>query len=176
MSIRDHQLHAVEAAGLEAPQELRPEGFRLGRPGTQADDLAATVGVHGHGDYGRDGDDAPALPNLQVGGVEPEIGPVADERPVQELADAVVDVLAQLRDGALRDPRQAHGLHQVIDAPGGDAADPSFLYDSDEGLLGRAARLEEAREIGTLPQLGHAQVQRAQPGVERTVAGSRCDR
>jgi len=61
--------------------------------------LAAPVGIHGHGDYCGDGDDAPALAHLQVGGVEPHIRPVAGERAVQELAHAVVDVLAQLGDG-----------------------------------------------------------------------------
>jgi hypothetical protein len=43
----------------------------------QADDLALAIGVGGHGDYHRHRDDAAALALLEVGGVEPEIRPVA---------------------------------------------------------------------------------------------------
>ena len=155
---------------FRTPQELGPERLRLGRSGAEPNDLAPSIGVHGHSYYGSNADDPPALADLQVGRVEPEIGPVAGERAVQELADAVVDVLAELRHGALRDAAEPHGLHQLVDPPGGDATNPSLLNDSDKGLLGRPARLEEAREVGALPQLRDAQVQRAEPGVERTVA------
>jgi len=59
---------------------------------------------------------------LKIGGIEPEIGPVADKGAVEEGVDAVVDIFGELADGALADPREPHGLHQIIDPPGGAAA------------------------------------------------------
>src|SRR4051794_3356688 len=70
----------------------------------QADDLPFALGVGGHGDYRRDRDDAAALALFEVGGVQPEVGPLAAERAIEERPDPVVDVLAQLADGALADP------------------------------------------------------------------------
>jgi len=60
------------------------------------DDLALAIGVGGHGDYRRDRDDAAALALLEVGRVEPQIGPVAAQRTVEASIDAVIDVFAQL--------------------------------------------------------------------------------
>lgn len=131
MRVADHQSDASEAAGLEGPQELRPEGLDF----RGADDLAPPLRVRCDGDYGRDGHDAPALTDLQVCGVEPDIGPLSGDRAVQELADALVYVLAELGHRALRDATQPHRLYQIVDAPGRDASDPCFLDDSDQGLL-----------------------------------------
>jgi len=58
-----------------------------------------------HGDYSGDGDDAPALADLQVSCVQPQIGPLARERALQEGEHALVDLLAELGDLALRDAR-----------------------------------------------------------------------
>ena len=115
-------------------------------------------------------DDPPALADLEVGRVEPDIGPVAGQRPVQELADPLVDVLAQLRDRALRDAAQPHGLGQIVDAAGRDAADPRLLDHGDQRLLRGLAGLEEAGEVAALPQLRHPQVQRAQTGIESALS------
>jgi hypothetical protein len=41
---------------------------------------------------------------------------LAGQRPVQELSDAFIDVLAQLGDRALGDAAQPYGLNQVVDA------------------------------------------------------------
>jgi len=41
---------------------------------------------------------------------------LAGQRPVQELADAFIDVLAQLEDRALGDAAQPYGPNQVVDA------------------------------------------------------------
>ncbi|MBB4000836.1 hypothetical protein GGR04_004717 [Aureimonas pseudogalii] len=48
---------------------------------------------------------------------------------------------AWLRHGALADARQAHRLHQIIDPPGGNAANPGLLNHGDERLLGELPRL-----------------------------------
>jgi len=88
-----------------------------------------------------------------VGGVEPQVGPLARRRPLQEGAHPLVDLLAELRDGRLRDARQAHRPHQAIDAPGGDAADPGLMDDGHQRPLGGLPRLREGREVAALPQL-----------------------
>lgn len=63
-----------------------------------------------------------------------------------------------------------HGLHQVIDLAGRDAADPGLLDHRHQGLLRGPTRLEKAGEIRSLPQLGHPQVQSAQPGLQLAIA------
>ena len=170
MGIGDDQLDALEAALDQALEEGRPE--RLGLRGTdaEADDLAPAVGRHRHSDYCRHGDDAAALADLEVGGVEPEIGPLAVQRPVEEGVDPLVDVFAQLGDLALRDAGEAHRLHQLVNPPRRHAADPGFLDHRDERLLGGLARLQEGREVGTLAQFRDAQAERAQARVEAAVA------
>ena len=136
----------------------------------QAHDLALAVRVDRHGDYGGNAGDAPALALLEVGGIQPQVGPVANQRAIQEGVHPVVDVLAQLADCVLADPGQPHGLHQVVHPPGRDAADPGLLDDGHQGLLGRLAWLQERREVAALPQLGDAQLQAAQARVQRPVA------
>jgi hypothetical protein len=170
VGIGDDELHAAQAAPDQAPEEGAPEGLGFAGADVQADDLAPPLGVAGHGDYGGDGDDPPALALAQVGGVQPQVGPLAGQGPLQEGPDALVDVLAQLRDGGLRDAGQAHGLHQVVHPPGRDPADPRLLDDGDQRLLRRLPGLEEGREVGALPQLRDAQLQGAEPGVEGPVA------
>src|SRR3954452_21889551 len=101
----------------------------------QADDLPLALSVGGYGDYRRHRDDAAAFALFEVGGVKPEVGPLADERAIEERPDPVVDVLAQLADGALADPGPPHRLHQVIVAPRRDGTDPSFLDLRHQGLL-----------------------------------------
>jgi hypothetical protein len=114
--------------------------------------------------------DPAALADLQVGGVQPEIGPLAVERAFQEGTHALVYVLAELGDLGLRDAGQAHGLDQIVDAPGRDAGDPGFLDHGHQRLLGRPPRFEEGRKVAPLPELGDAQLQLAEPGVERALA------
>src|SRR6202047_1498814 len=105
MGIRDHQLDPAQAASRQALQKARPEGFGLRRADVQPNDLASAIGVDRHSDYRGDRDDAAALALLQVGGIEPQIRPLACERPVEEGMHALVDLLAQLRNLRLADPR-----------------------------------------------------------------------
>ena len=83
----------------------------------QPDNLALALSVHRHGDYRRHRDDPAALALLQVGRVQPQIRPVADQRAVKEGMHTFVDVLAQLGDLRLADPAQSHRLHQIVDPP-----------------------------------------------------------
>src|SRR3954451_20767153 len=90
---------------------------------TPRKDLAAAVGVDADGDDDGDTDDAPALAGLEVGGVDPEVGPAPLDRPREEGLDALVDLRAQARDLAFGEARAAHRLDQVVDRPGRDAVD-----------------------------------------------------
>jgi hypothetical protein len=78
--------------------------------------------------------------------------------------------LAELGDLALGDAGQPHRLDQFVDPPGRHAADPGLLDHRDQRLLRGLARLQEGREVRALAQLGDAQAERAEPGVEAAVA------
>ena len=97
MGIGDDQLDAAQAAPGQLAQELRPEGLGLGGADLHAQHLAPAVAVDADGDDDGDRDDAAVAAHLQVGGVDPEIGPVAFDRPVEEGLHLAVDLLAQPR-------------------------------------------------------------------------------
>ena len=100
------QLHSGEhdlRRGLQRRGELcpirgrpEPEGLGFRRADAQSDDFPAAFGVGCHGYYGCNRDDPPALTLLELGGIEPDIGPVAGQGAVQELADPFINVFAQL--------------------------------------------------------------------------------
>jgi hypothetical protein len=50
VGIRDHQLHADQAAGFEAAQERGPERAVFAVADVQAEDLAAAISGHAGGD------------------------------------------------------------------------------------------------------------------------------
>jgi hypothetical protein len=118
MGVGDHQLDALEAALDQALQKSRPERFGLGRAEPQADDFAPSFGRDRHGDYRRDRDNAAAIADLEVGGIEPQIRPLAVDRAVEEGSHPFIDVFAQLGNLALRYAGKAHRLHQLVDTPG----------------------------------------------------------
>lgn len=101
------------------------------RRSSSAQDLAPAVGIDADGHNDGDRDDAAVLPDLHVGGIDPQVRPIALDRPVEEGPDPLVDLFAQPRDPsaslraglALRYPAPAHDLDQVIDRPGRDALD-----------------------------------------------------
>lgn len=57
-------------------------GSRLGGADLHAQHLPATVAVDTDGDDHGDGDDPAAAADLQVGGIDPQIWPVALDRPI----------------------------------------------------------------------------------------------
>jgi hypothetical protein len=170
MSIGDNQLDAAQPASRQALQKARPERLGFRGADVQPDDFAPAVGVGGHRDYCRDRDDATAIALLQVGGIEPQIRPLATERPVEEGMHPLVDVFAQLGNLRFADAGQPHRLHQIIDPAGRHAADPGFLDDRDQRLLRALAGLQKRREVSALPQFGEAQLQSAEAGIEGAVA------
>src|SRR5690242_19916173 len=96
MRVGDDQLHAVQPALGQAPEKPGPERLGLRGADMQPDDLPLAFGIHRHGDYGSDRNDATALALLEIRGIEPEIGPFARERAVEEGVHPLVDVLAEL--------------------------------------------------------------------------------
>ena len=135
----------------------------------QPDDLALALGVHGHGDYRGNRDDAAALALFEVSRVEPQIRPVAGERAVEEGVHPLVDLLTELGDLRLADPGQTHSLHQIVDLSRRNAGDPRFLDHGDQRLLRHLPRLQERREVAPLPQLRDPQLETSQTRVEHTV-------
>ena len=170
--VGDHQLHAAQAPIGEAAQELGPERLGLGGAGGDAQNLALAVVVHGDGDYHRSADDPPALAHLHIGRVEPEVGPCALKRSGQEGVHPLVDLGAEAADLALGHAACAHRLDEVINRPCRDAMDVGLLDHRHEGLLRRATRLKEAREIAALPEPGDLQRDPACPGIPVAVAVS----
>jgi hypothetical protein len=131
----------------------------------RAQHLPPAVAVDADGDDHRDRDDMAVLTDLHVGRVEPEIGPVAFNRPLEEGVHPLIDLLAQPADLALGDAGHAHGLDQLVDRARRDALDVGLLDDGGESLLRQASGLEEAREAGALPELGDAKLDRAGTGL-----------
>jgi hypothetical protein len=183
--IRDHQLAPGQASALQPAQELNPEGLGLqdadrhAAVGKRADhqrrpwfpgSLAAAVGVDGDRDGHRDRDDAPGLAHLHVSRVDPEIGPIAFDGALEESPHPLVDLLAQATHLALRDAGHAQRLDQRVDRSRRDALHIGFLDHCRQRLLGDPARLQETREIASLPELGDVQIDRPGAGLPRPVA------
>src|SRR5204862_4552335 len=77
VAVTDHQLHAAQATTVQAAKELRPEGFSLRGANLQTKHLALALGVDTHSHYHGHAHNAPGLAGLDVGGVDPQIRPVA---------------------------------------------------------------------------------------------------
>ena len=169
MSIRDHQLDPAQARRARLLRKLDPEGFGLRRADVQPDNLASAIAVDRHSDYRGDRDNAAALALLQVGGVEPQIRPLAGQWPIEKSMHPLVDLFAPLGNLRLADPRQPHRLHQIVDPAGRHAADPGLLDHRDQRLLRALAGFEKRRKVAALPQLRNA-LQRTEPSVEGAAA------
>jgi hypothetical protein len=124
VSVGDDQLDALETALDQALEESRPERFSFGRAEAQADDLATAFGRNHHGDYCSDRNNTAAIADFEIGRVEPQIRPLAVDRPLEESVDPFIHVLTELGDLALRDAGQAHRLDQFVDPAGRDAGSP----------------------------------------------------
>src|SRR5678815_2726457 len=109
-------------------------------------------------------------PSFDVGGIQPEIGPVAFNRTMQEGLYPFIDLATEPRDLRLADPVHAHGLDQLIHRTGRDALDVGFLDHRGQRLLPHPAWFEEAGEVAAMAQLRDAQFDRAGPGLPIAVA------
>jgi hypothetical protein len=150
MGVGDDPLHARQAAAHQTAQELDPEGGGFRLPQAQPEDLAAAVLIDAGGDYRGARHDAPSLAKLDVGRIEPAVGPLAVQRPLEERQHARVDVLTQSRNLRLGDARHAQRLDEVIDLARGNALDPRLLDHGGQGLFGGpfSAVLRGSRNAG----------------------------
>jgi hypothetical protein len=80
VGIGDDQLDAAQAAAGELAQERGPERLGLGRSDVHAEHLAPAVTVDANRNNHRDRHDAAILAHLHIGGVDPQIRPVALDR------------------------------------------------------------------------------------------------
>ena len=101
MGIGDHQPGPGQAAAGQGAEEVEPEGLRLGGTDCHAQHLAAAIGVHAHRDGDGDRDDPARLPDLHVGGVQPQVGPVALNGAAQEVVHPLIDLGTESGDLAL---------------------------------------------------------------------------
>ena len=127
ISIRDDELHPAQASAGELAQELCPDRFGLRGADLYAQHLAPAVVIDTNRDDHRDGDDAPATTDLQVGRINPKVWPIAFDRPFEKGLHLAVDLLAEPRDLALGDAAHAHGLDQIVARARGDALDIGLL-------------------------------------------------
>jgi hypothetical protein len=128
---------------------LRRNAVR-GGPDVHAENLAPAVAVDADRDDHRDRYDAPLLAHLHVGGVDPQIRPVALDRTAEECLHLVVDLSTQPAHLAFGDAAHPHGLNKVVHRAGRDALHIGLLHHGGERLLGHPARLQKAGEIGAL--------------------------
>ena len=155
---------------MQPPQEVHPERLRFRGANAGTDDLSAPVCIGSNGDYRGHRDDPAALPGPKAGGVEPQIGPLACERAVEEPVDPLIDVLAKPGHCAPGHAGNAHGLHRIIHLAGGHATDPGLLHKGDQRLPRDFARLRKSGEVAAMAQLGNLEVQCAHTGIERTLS------
>lgn len=117
----------------ELAQELGPDRLGLRGADLHAQNLAPAVCVDA------DRDDASAAAHLEVGGVDPQIRPVAFDGAIEQGFHLAVDLLAQAADLALRDARHAHDLDEIVDRARRDALYIGLLND------GHPARVSQSR-------------------------------
>src|SRR3954464_13967237 len=65
---------------------------------------------------------------------------------------------AQVDGAAFGDAGRAHGFDEVVHRTGRDPMDIGLLDHGRERLLGRAARLQEGREVRAFAQLGDSEI------------------
>ena len=99
VGVGDDELDAAQAAPRQLPEEGGPEGLGLRRTDIHAQHFAPAIGIDADGDDDGDRHDAAGLADLQVGGVDPQIGPVALDRPVEERLHLAVPPHAASRMG-----------------------------------------------------------------------------
>lgn len=103
MGIGD-ELDAAQAATGQLAQKLRPDRLGLRGADLHAQHLAPAVRIDADSDDDGDRHDAAAAAHLQVGGVDPQIWPVALDESFKERFDLAVDLFAQPADLVLEMP------------------------------------------------------------------------
>ena len=86
----------IQDSAGKAAQKFDPEGFGLAMADGHPQYLAPSIGVDAHRDDHCDRDDVMAAAGFDVGGIEPDIRPVALGRPLEERLDPLVDLVNRL--------------------------------------------------------------------------------
>jgi hypothetical protein len=73
-------------------------------------------------------------------------------------------------DLAAADAGDPEGFDEILDPAGADAGDVRFLDDGEERPLGPPARLEEAREVAAVADLGDREADRPHTGIPAPLA------
>jgi hypothetical protein len=94
VGVGDDELYASEPSAGELAQERRPERLGFGRADVQAQHLPPAVAVRPHRHDDGDRHDPALLAHLHIGGVDPEVRPIALDRPVEKGVHPFVDLLA----------------------------------------------------------------------------------
>jgi hypothetical protein len=145
---------AAQRTAGELAQERGPDGLGFRGADIHAEHLAPAVGVDPDRDDDGDRHDAAVLAHFDVGGIDPQVEPVAFDRAVEEGLHLLVDLFAQAAHVALGDAARPHRLDQVVDRARRAAVHVGLLHHGGERLLGHAARLQEAGEVAVLGTLG----------------------
>src|SRR6185437_1186775 len=95
VGVGDDEFDAAQTAAGELAQKRRPERLGLGGTDVHAENLAPAVTVDANRDDHRDRYDAAILAHLHIGGVDPQIRPVALDRAAEKRLHLVVDLAAE---------------------------------------------------------------------------------
>lgn len=123
MGVGNDELDTAQTTAGPATQEVEPERLGLGGADCHAEHLAPPVGVDADGNGDDHRDDPAALAHLHVSSVQPQIGPVALDRPGEKGLHPLVDISAQAGDLTLADALHARRPHQIVHRTGRDAMD-----------------------------------------------------
>src|SRR3546814_10087494 len=163
----------LEASVAQAAEELGPEVGGLSVTESHPEDLPPPLAA----DAGRDdeslGEDAAAVADVEVGGVEEQVGePGGIDASVQELVHRLIDLGA---DSRYRRPADAgvvtQGAHQLVDLPSGHPVDPGLTDYRVESLVDSTAGVQQRREERPFPQFWDLKIDLAGRGRERLRAG-----
>jgi hypothetical protein len=95
MGVGDDQLHAAKTPASEAAQEVGPEHLGFRRPDRHAQHLAPAVTADADRNGNRHQKNAAGLTCLQIGGVDPDVRPVAFDGTVEESHHTDVDLFTK---------------------------------------------------------------------------------
>ena len=98
MVVRDGELDPAQAAGAQLAQEGGPAGFGLRLGDLDADHLTPPALVHREGDHQRLGVDVARVSDLEVLGVQPQVGVGALQGAGAEGLDLAVELAADAGD------------------------------------------------------------------------------
>jgi len=141
MVIADEELEAAEAALLEAHEKVAPVDFGLAEGDAGAKDLAQAVGADAQGDEHGAVDDATAVADLFISGIEDDVGE-GGEGPGAPAFEFGIEARSAVADVGGGDGGAAKFFEDGGDFAGGDALDVHLCEGELESLLAADAFFE----------------------------------